>query len=175
MELLDQIESSLNGRQYLVALFAAVSLPDICGALGSSDGLASGAKSAAWFDAHVGHLYSNGDIPVLNGWDIYKFRCSLLHQGSLVPDSRGQRPSYTRLCFLEPNPSLSTHLNAELYDGERIVDLDVIRFCQELVAAVRGWLTKAGSDPIVSANLRNSIQRYPRRLRGFDVGYPVIT
>lgn len=50
---LDQIEQAVEGNLYYLALFVTLAIPDICGALDSDDGRATGAKYVAWFDKHV--------------------------------------------------------------------------------------------------------------------------
>ncbi len=57
---------------YFLALHGALTLPDICGALESDTGTASGAKYKAWLRANVPGLASDAEL-------IYGLRCSLLH------------------------------------------------------------------------------------------------
>ena len=94
-DFLDQVETAANMAQlYYLTLAGTLVIPDMCGALESADGEATGAKYIAWVDTWVVPAYWDG---FLTGADCYRFRCSFLHQG------RTQHPmgSY-RLMFLEP-------------------------------------------------------------------------
>jgi hypothetical protein len=51
-----------------------LALPDICGALASENGRASGSKYKTWLRDNVPSLASGADL-------IYGPRCSLVHQG----------------------------------------------------------------------------------------------
>lgn len=52
-KLLKQIEWANCKGAYYLALYASLTLPDICGAMESDDGQATGNKYIAWFDKHV--------------------------------------------------------------------------------------------------------------------------
>ena len=62
---------------YFLALHGALTLPDICGALESDTGTASGAKYKAWLRANVPGLASDAEL-------IYGLRCSLLLRSDLL-------------------------------------------------------------------------------------------
>src|SRR5574341_240679 len=95
-ELLGQIRAIANAGLYYAALFPALALPDICGALEAPDGIATGSRYEDWFDRNLGSQYAG----FLSGRDCYLFRCSLLHQGRARPHGS----SYSRILFLEPGP-----------------------------------------------------------------------
>jgi len=80
-DVLAQLRESLDANLYYLSLFVALSIPDICGAIDSENGEASGKKYAQWFDRYVAPKYHG----FLVGEDCYRFRCSLLHQGGLRP------------------------------------------------------------------------------------------
>jgi hypothetical protein len=82
LDILDQIERAKNAGLYYAALFSALSIPDIAGALDSSDGRAKPERFAAWFDTYVGPKYVTPRGQTLLGNDCYYFRCALLHQGT---------------------------------------------------------------------------------------------
>ena len=56
-DLISQIQAAVNGHSYYLALYASLTLPDICGAMESDDGQATGAKYIAWFDKYVAQKY----------------------------------------------------------------------------------------------------------------------
>ncbi len=49
-DLLKQIENSASNGNYLVALYVSLALPDICGALESDNGVATGNRYQQWFN-----------------------------------------------------------------------------------------------------------------------------
>lgn len=49
-DVLNQMKSANGAGLYYVALFSALAIPDICGALESQDGTANGQRYRAWFD-----------------------------------------------------------------------------------------------------------------------------
>ena len=54
MELiLKEIERALDAKLYYLALQASLTLPDICGALQSDNGKATGDKYIAWYDTYA--------------------------------------------------------------------------------------------------------------------------
>ena len=106
-DLLEQIREALrNPRLYYLALFASLALPDICGAINSEDGKANKWKYVKWYDQYVART-----CPFLTGEDCYRFRCSLLHQGS----TQHPKSSYARIVFVEPSATASVfHCNTEV-------------------------------------------------------------
>jgi hypothetical protein len=76
-EILRQIRAASATGLYFLALFCALTLPDICGALESENGQASGSKYKAWLRANVPEQATDADL-------IYGLRCSLLHQGFIA-------------------------------------------------------------------------------------------
>ena len=49
-DFLVQIRKGLDVNLYLLAIFSALAIPDICGAMGSENGEASAEKYKTWFD-----------------------------------------------------------------------------------------------------------------------------
>ena len=70
---LEQIQIGLKANLYYLSLFVALTIPDICGAIGSENGLASSDKYKDWFDRYVADK-SGG---FLTAEDCYLFLCSL--------------------------------------------------------------------------------------------------
>jgi hypothetical protein len=163
-DILDQIRLSLNNNLYYCALFVALSMPDICGAMESPDGQTDNQKYIKWFDVYVGSKYIN----FLSGEDCYYFRCSLLHQ------ARSQHPksNYARVIFVEPSVTTNIfHCNI-LNDA---LNLDVRIFCEDIITGVQEWLLKFEGTPIFSQNYNMFMRRYPNGLPPYIVGVPVIS
>ena len=167
-ELLRQIEAALEANLYYLALFAAFSLPDICGAIDSPDGTASGVKYRAWFDRYVAPKYLLYGHQFLTGEDCYRFRCSLLHQGS----SQHPHSTYSRVIFVEPrNDELTMHCNI-LNDA---LNVDVHIFCNDIVRSAKEWLDQVENTEQYKTNYDRFMRRYPQGLPPYIVGPPVIS
>lgn len=163
-DLIKQIRSASEARLYYVALFSALTLPDICGALESNDGQASKRKFIDWFDAHITPRYNS----FIDGETCYYYRCSMLHQGS-AQLSRGR---YSRIIFVEPRqPGIVLHNNV-INDA---LNIDVHIFCMDICEAAERWWQSAAEQANVAANLSRFIKRHPNGLPPYIVGLPVIT
>jgi len=55
--LLEQIKKGLDNNLYYLSLFAALALPDICGAINSESGEANKDKYVQWFNKYVAGKY----------------------------------------------------------------------------------------------------------------------
>lgn len=163
-DLITQIRESLqNPRLYYISLFTSLALPDICGAIGSTNGEASGQKYIDWYNEYVAHT-----CHFLTGEDCYHFRCSLLHQGS----TQHSTSSYKRIIFLEPAATNNVfHCNI-LNDA---LNLDVRIFCTDMVNGVENWLQRNEHTPLYQTNYNRFIRRYPDGLNPYIIGIPVIS
>lgn len=162
-DLVAQVRAASAANLYYVALLTALTLPDMCGALESEDGIASGARSADWFDRNVAPAYGG----VLDGESAYKFRCSLLHQGTTQHASN----KYARLLFVEPGASTNIFHNNALNDA---LNVDVRVFCEDMCRAVDGWLPAARALPQFERNFERFVRRHPDGLAPYIVGVPVV-
>ena len=174
---------------YYLALLGALVVPDICGALESENGEADSAKYRRWFRLNVSPLGYTSEAPgirsdnplydadpgtqnydFLSPDDAWWFRCSFLHQGSTQhPDGQ-----YSRIAFVEPgylDDMSHVHLNIE----DDVLQIDVERFCGDLVGAARSWFVAKGDTPNVSRNLDRFVRRYPEGLLSLLPGVPVIS
>lgn len=160
---LSQIRSANAGGLYYVALFSALALPDICGALEAPDGIATPQRYAAWFDQHVAAKYHGS----LDGQTCYQFRCSMLHQAT----TQHPKSQYSRILFLEPGRSSVVMHNNVIDDA---LNIDVRIFCEDMVTAVESWLPAARQLPHFAGNEAKCVRRYPQGLPPYIVGVPVI-
>jgi len=164
-DLTEQIRKASTGGLYYIALFGALALPDICGALESDDGLANKQRYIQWFDAHVAPEY-NGS---LDGETCYCFRCSMLHQGS----TQHRRSRYSRILFFEPGNSGFVVHNFILNDDALFIDVRI--FCEDICAAVERWLPEASKKPSFQANVARFVRRHPQGLAPYIGGVPVFS
>ena len=163
-DFLAQIEKGLDENLYFLSLFSALAIPDLCGAMGSKNGLATKEKYTAWFDKCVAQKY-NG---FLSGNNCYYFRCSLLHQGS----SQHPNNSYERVLFVEPSATTNVFHN-NIMNGA--LNIDVRIFCSDMIAGAKEWLEENKETDLFKKNYDKFMRRYPNGLSPYIVGVPVIS
>lgn len=165
-DLLDQIDRATAGGLYYVALLSALALPDMAAALEDPDGRTDGVRYAGWFDANAADRFRG----MLSGVECYRFRCSLLHEGSTSHPA-----GLARVLFVEPGASLHVfHLNVMFQGDDKALNVDVRIFCDDLVGATREWFAANERAEPVRTNLEKFVRRHPEGLAPYIVGVPVI-
>ncbi|CAN7307932.1 hypothetical protein LJR296_001460 [Cupriavidus necator] len=167
-DLIQQIRWAINGHAYYLALYTSLTLPDICSAMESDDGLATGPKYKAWFDRYVASKYAmHGGQPTISGEVCWSYRCSALHQG------RAQHPrlGYSRILFIEPGAARGRLHNNVFND---VLNIDLPTFCGDIIDGVQAWLVDAQGTPNYQRNFPLFMQRYPDGLAPYILGIPVI-
>ncbi len=163
-ELFKQIAAAAHTGLYFLALAGALIVPDVCGALESQGGEATGAIYRAWFDAHVAPMHPG----FMDGDTCWKFRCSFLHQGT----TQHPKGAYKRVMFVEPGGSSNVMHMGIIFDA---LVIDVREFCLEVVQAAITWQTAVvGTEPY-ETNIKNFVTRYPNGLPPYLVGPPVVS
>lgn len=129
---LDEITRCKKGQCWFGLLHLALVLPDICGALESNNGVASGARYRQWCDGNLpGKPLSSGDR-----WEM---RCTVLHQGTSLP-LRGQ---YTSFSFVDPVSAFvfpHGHVSQQPSGADLAVNVETL--ADEVVSALRRWFVK---------------------------------
>ncbi len=146
---------------------AALAVPEICGALESPGGEADGKKYAAWFDAHVSPRYSVRGTVMLHGWDVYRFRCRVLHQPTHAIPSTG----LSRIVFIEPGMTGVVPHNHKVFD---MLNIDVRIFIEDVVEAGLLWLERAQHTAAFAGNMERFARRYPDGLPPYIAGSAII-
>ena len=154
------IRHSLTVGNYWAALFLTLTLPSICGALESADGCDNRNKYKKWFERNVTGLQ-------LTPEDCYKLRCALLHQGRARPT----QGTYSRVLFTFPTANGCTFHDNVINDA---LNLDVVLFCETLVAAAEKWLDHVKDSPHFQRNLEKSMRLHPRGIAPYMIGMPII-
>jgi hypothetical protein len=185
--LLTQIETSLDSRLYYLSLFAALSIPDIAGALDSADGIANRPRYAAWYEKWVRprfvealrnappntlpYLTTTSENP-LTGDACYRFRCSLLHQGS----SQHPASPFDRIIFVEPGAnSAAIHYNAlKGKNAKPVLSIDLNAFCLEVVSGAKLWLAAVEQSLLFKGNYAKFARYRPEGLPPSIVNLPVV-
>ena len=137
-DLLEQIEKCVSSKLHHVALFTALTIPDIAGAVDSVDGRANGQKYAQWFDAHVAPKYYAFGTQYLTGADCYQFRCVMLHQGR----AKHTNGRYSKPLLLVAKQQNIAYCGAFTLDGGRTLGVDIPLFCNNIVEAAYDWVEK---------------------------------
>lgn len=168
----DQIRLSLDHDLYYLALFGSLAVPDICGAMSSPNGEASGYKYKKWFDDYFPSTYKTRDGKersgnCINSEDCYYFRCSMLHQGS----SQHSKGRYSRYIFVESR-SMFMHCNVM---ENNALNIDITVFCNSMLEGAEKWLQKYESQEVDKRNFNKFIKRHPLGLQPYIIGVPVIS
>ncbi len=154
--------ASQAGLHYL-ALFGALALPDICGALASDDGKATGPKYIAWVQAYVPQQAGEAA-------EIYGLRCSLLHQERALPHG-----APFPIAFTFPTPTSGTLHNLSTMVGDDQVGwISVPAFVNEVTDGAERWLRQFENTQTVTRNLEKFARYRPNGLPPHTGGFPVI-
>ena len=159
---LREIEKALECKLYYLALTSVLTLPDICGALQSDNGQATGARYKEWYKNYV----QEPEDCALSAEECYRFRCALVHQGKTHHD----KSRFDKIMFLDPDIGLVMH-NC-IIDG--VLDLDIVIFCNLMIAAVRKWETEMKDNLNFAKNYEKLIRVHPDGIPPYIVGAPVI-
>ncbi len=166
-DLIKQIEHAVQTGIYYLALYASLTLPDICGAMESEDGQAHKQKYIGWFDKYVASSYIACGQPTLTGKVCYFYRCAVLHQG------RAQHPklNFKRILFVEPGATTNVFHNNVLNDA---LHINVSIFCTDILRGAHTWIQVADQLANYKKNYPLFMQRYPHGLAPYIQGIPVI-
>ena len=182
LSILDQIGQSLSSRFYYLALFTSLAIPDIAGALEAVDGQATGDRYKDWYETWVrprlkeqvqkllaerGITHAPKVENPLTGDACYRFRCSLLHQGS----TQHPKSPYSRIIFIEPGATTNVVHYGVMNDA---LCIDVPSFCREVIAGGKLWLKSVEGTEPYETNSGRFVRRYDKGLSPYIVGVPVV-
>lgn len=180
--LLDQLERSLDTRLYYLSLLTALAIPDIGGALDSDDGQASPERYKTWYEKWVrprfkeqveqlvpphARPYTTHVENPLTGDACYRFRCSLLHQGS----SQHPKSPFARIIFIEPGSTTNVIHYSTLNEA---LCIDLASFCREVIGGARLWLQLVDGTEPYQANYDRFARRHADGLAPYITGVPVV-
>lgn len=147
--LVEAARKSVKDENWYAALTIALTFPDICASLASSDGRTNGSQYKAWVDEYLTPVYTSRVGPerkkhvFMTGGDCYALRCAFLHQG--LDDIQGHkaRGALTKFDFWAPWPNgVIVHRNQQ--DSRLQVQVDL--FTLDMCDAVERWLTNTKGD-----------------------------
>jgi hypothetical protein len=160
--LLEQIEKAVGSKLYHVALFTALSIPDIGGAVDSEEGEATGKNYAAWFDSYVAPKYNAWGKQYLTGTDCYRYRCAMLHQGR----SHHRKRTYSKTVFLLAKQQNIAYCGAFTGDGGETLYVDAPLFCRHIVLSAFDWLEKVEDTDRFKKNSAEFVQLFTLSFEG---------
>jgi hypothetical protein len=168
-DLIAQTRAAFAADLYYISLFSALTIPDICGAFDSTDGVATGARYRDWYMKHVLPRYD-----VLSADECYHYRCTALHQGRSEPQ---KAKDYDRVLFIEPKAACRLHINVKRVKAKG--DVAIMIHVEDLIEAILGaaehWVASSrGTEPFES-NHKRFMHRHPNGFLPFVSGVPVIT
>ncbi|WP_143545049.1 hypothetical protein [Rhodococcus sp. RS1C4] len=143
---MDQMRQASVAGLWFVALTTALALPDICGALASENGRATGSKYRAWVSQYIeGEDEESAER-------LWKLRCSLLHQGSM--QTSGMDP----IGFLVPDEGQSQMhgLSIQMSETERINMMSIPIFVDDVATGVGTWLNDVAGSSRFARNVGKS-------------------
>lgn len=146
------IRHSLRSKNWFGALFLALAMPDICGALESPKDQV-GARYRNWFDRYLSSNY----VPELfSAHDCYYLRCAALHQG-LTEHPKAQNKE---VVFITPPLGGHVfHLNfIESPDGEFTLQLQIDIFCEQVCSAVERWKRDVADKSEIQARIAELLE-----------------
>ena len=163
MELiLQEIDKAINAGFYYLSLAIALTLPDICAALGAQNGQTSKALFLNWYNQNLALKYPN-----ITAEDFYSLRCGVIHQGRMGHP----KMQYSRVLFTVPNANRNVFHNNIIDDA---LNLDICIFCKDVTGSVNEWFKQNQHDENIARNLDLMVQPRPLGLAPYMVGMPLI-
>lgn len=159
--LIQEIKTAHATGLYQVALSSALSIPDVCAALESSNGETSRKLYIEWYLKNV--------IPPkfadLTAEECYEFRCKALHQAS--SHSKITNGRYHQIIFYAAKPGENVpRISGKVIHpptGEyKLIDLDI--FIGAVLEAAIKWWTAHQNTAIVVHNSKQLLRCFPNGL-----------
>jgi hypothetical protein len=155
----DAVVRSVETQNWFSAIALALTLPDICGAL-ETPREQNGVRYKRWFKQWMEPTYSVV-IPVigphvfLSADNCWALRCSYLHAGNGEIRPGNIQSALESFHFIEPPHNGRTiHMNKV---GE-VLQLQVDKFCDEMIAAVEEWQGYVAGDLEIEARRQELLQ-----------------
>lgn len=143
---LDEIDQAVDAGLSFAAILAALTIPDICGALCHTGGRASEKRYVDWYNDNARHI-----CRFFTGQDCYRLRCGIVHQGRALHP----RLPFDRVAFTSVG---GNHCNLIVVGKSRYLNLGVDQFCKGLTTSARTWIDAHQNEDIVKRNLELMLQ-----------------
>lgn len=130
----------------------------------STNGQTEGSKYKRWVLTYLADQY-----PRLDPGELYKMRCSPLHQGTSTTIT------YSRIIFCGPGTSPRIHNGLINYGDDQVLLLDLPTFCFNVIDAVRRWTDEVNGTQNYQRNIENVMRWHPQGIEPYVRGGPVLT
>jgi hypothetical protein len=146
----ESIKMALANKNYYVALFASLALPDICGKIEYPQ-KSSQKRYVEWYQKYLQDTYTPAIGPearkvvFLCGNDLYALRCAFLHEGSDKITSQKARGVLEKFEFVHPDSKRFKPHGTRM--NEMLLYLQVDIFCHDMIMAVEQWLQDVDTNP----------------------------
>lgn len=145
-DIIKSIKTALSNKNWYVALFTCLVMPDICGKI-EFPYLSSSKRFVQWFNKYLLEKYTSRvgakriEHIFLSGEDCYALRCSLLHEGKDDITDQRIRKALDNFHFNIPSENF-IHLNQVNSTLQIRVDI----FCNDVINALEKWLNDINDD-----------------------------
>jgi hypothetical protein len=129
-----EMQRCRQSKTHWALLHVTVCIPDICGALESDDGKATGDRYTLWSETYLPDT-------LLSGAERYRMRCRVLHQGRAGLEQSGR---YTGFSFSQP--ASTGQVDHRRVQGSTLI-LDVGELSKEVEAGAKRWIAAVESAP----------------------------
>ena len=140
--LINEIENSLQNGNYLIALMAALTLPDICGKAEYPNEQKSSVRYIRWYDEWIGQYetYKGSEMPFPNGEIVYNLRNSLMHEGS--PKIHEKNNNLTSFKLVNNKPWICGGSAMVCDNGERELEINARNLIWKLCICSKSYYEK---------------------------------
>lgn len=158
-ELIREIQAAHASGLYYLALSSALTLPDICAALGTTNGETSRKRYEEWYRSNV----VPPQFADLTAEECYEFRCNVLHQAS--SRSKITNGRYHQIIFYaakprEKVPRISGKVIHPPTGNYKLIDIGI--FIGTILDATNKWWTKNQTSPVVTQNSGQLLRCFPK-------------
>lgn len=140
--LINEIENSLQSGNYLIALMAALTLPDICGKAEYPNEQKSSIRYIRWYDEWIGksETYKDSKMPFPTGEIVYELRCSFAHEGS--PKVHEKNNNLTSFKLVNNKPWICGGSAMVCDNGERELEINARNLIWKLCTCSKSYYEK---------------------------------
>lgn len=140
--LINEIENSLQNGNYLIALMAALTLPDICGKAEYPNEQKPSIRYIRWYDEWIGksETYKDSKTPFPTGGIVYELRCSFAHEGS--PKVHEKNNNLTSFKLVNNKPWICGGSAMVCDNGERELEINARNLIWKLCTCSKSYYEK---------------------------------
>jgi hypothetical protein len=162
-QLVTEVHDACGHGMWIVALIAALALPDMCAALEQSDARSTRSRYKAWLAANLPPTSG----PILQPDEIYALRCRLLHEGRAQSSSWQTDHQRFALTFEGIQNHGATSFGSAPTGGYVLRWISAPTLIGDLTSAALRWLEASAANPVVQRNMESLAHVEPSDQRGY--------